>query len=221
MPGLGVAKAALDGGAPDIALRISSENLTRKPEDLGFLLVQADALAALGRGKEAEGTYRRVLAGDKDSAEARMGLGRLALNDDPAAAEVHFLEILARDPRNAKALSNLGIARDLQGRHAQAQDAYRRALGLAPSMQAATVNLALSMAISGRAPEALKLLEQINPAQGTPKVRHDIAAVHAMTGDRAGAEALLSSDLSPSEIDQTLRSYESVPLHPPPAGSGL
>src|SRR4051812_460877 len=112
-PGLGVARAALNGGAPDVALRISAENLARNPDDVPFLLIRADALAALGRANEADAAYRRVLASDRDAIEARMGLGRLALNTDPQAAETLFLEVLARDPRNAKALNNLGIARDL------------------------------------------------------------------------------------------------------------
>jgi Flp pilus assembly protein TadD len=215
-PGIGVARAALEGGAADVALRVSAENLARDPENRDFMLVQADALAALGRGQEADAAYRRVLVADKDSVEARMGLGRLALNTNPAAAETFFLETLARDPRNAKAFNNLGIARDLLGRHPQAQDAYRRALGIAPSMQAATVNLALSLAMSGRADDGLKLLGGIDPAQRvSPRMRHDIAAVHAMAGDRAGAEALLSKDLSPADLDQTLRGYEA--LRPPAA----
>jgi Flp pilus assembly protein TadD len=194
-----------------VALRISAENLAREPDDVSFLLVRADALAALGRANDADAAYRRVLAADGDSVEARMGLGRLALTTNPTAAETLFLEVLAKEPRNAKALSNLGIARDLLGRHADAQDAYRRALGIAPTMQAATVNLALSLAMSGRAADGLKLLGGISPAQdASPKVRHDMAAVHAMAGDRAGAEALLASDLPASEIERMLRSYEAL-----------
>jgi len=211
VPGLGVANAALQGGAPDVALRISIENLARNPQDVPFLLVRAEALAALGQANEADAAYRQVLALDRESADARMGLGRLALNTDPATAETLFLEVLAREPRNAKALNDLGIARDLRGRHADAQDAYRRALGVAPSMQAATVNLALSLAMSGRAADGLKLLGQLGPTQrATPKLRHDMAAVHAMAGDRAGAEALLSADLPPSELDRTLHEYEAL-----------
>ena len=149
-PGLAVARAALDGGAPDIALRISEENLGRKPGDLDALLVEADSLSALGRMKEAETAYRLALAMDRRSAEARMGLGRLSLGVNPVGAEALFLEVLAQDPRNAKALNNLGVARDLQGRHAEAQDSYRRALGIDPSSHAAATNLALSIALSSQ-----------------------------------------------------------------------
>ena len=48
------------------------------------------------------------------------------------------------------ALNDLGIARDLQGRHTDAQMAYRQALGISPEMSAAQVNLALSLAMGGQ-----------------------------------------------------------------------
>lgn len=147
-PSLGVARAALDGGVPDVALRISIATRGREPDNVDAMVVEGDALAALDKPREADAAFRAALALKPDDVDARLGLGRLALASNPAAAEAIFLEILGRDPRNAKALNNLGVARDLQGRHAEAQEAYQHALGLAPTMQAAVANLNRSRAMS-------------------------------------------------------------------------
>ena len=189
-PGLNVARAALDGGAPEVALRIATAAVAAKPDDLDALIVQADADAALDMRPEADTAYRRVLALKPDSVEARMGLGRLSLADNPAAAEAMFLDVLARDPRNAKALNDLGIARDLQGRHTDAQAAYRQALGIVPEMQAATTNLALSLALSRRAEDGGP-----TPAPLPPRPRPSRATV----AERNSAPKPLVPDIPPAQ----------------------
>jgi Flp pilus assembly protein TadD len=220
-PGLNVAEAALSGGAPNVALQVSTERLQREPGDRHAMLVQADALAALGRRAEAEDGYRRVLALDPDSGAARLGLGRMLLASDPRGAEQSFLEALSHDPRDAKALNDLGIARDLQGRHADAQAAYRQALGVAPEMQAAIANLALSLALGGQAAQGAALLRPLAGApNASPRVRQDMAAVSELAGDRPGAVRMLGQDMSPDQVQDTLRGYDALSLSPPPASAG-
>jgi Flp pilus assembly protein TadD len=220
-PGLNVAEAALAGGAPDVALQVSTERLRREPGDGRAMLVQADALAALGRRAEATEGYRRALAVDPDSAAARLGLGRLLLASDPHGAEALFLEALSHEPRNAKALNDLGIARDLQGRHADAQEAYRRALGVAPDMQAATTNLALSLAISGQAGQGAALLRPLASAPtAPPRLRQDMAAVSELAGDREGAARLLGQDMPAAQVQETLRGYDALSLAPAAGSAG-
>ena len=77
-------------------------------------------------------------------------LAGLLVQFDPSAAEAAFTAVIAQEPNNIAALSNLGIARDLQGHHAEAQDAYRRALVAAPETADVKVNLDLSLALSGQ-----------------------------------------------------------------------
>ena len=91
-----------------------------------------------------------------------------------------------------------------KGRHADAQTAYRQALGVAPEMQAALVNLALSLALSGRSSEATALLR---PLASSPRVRQNRAAVAAMGGDRGAAATLLAPDLAGAQLQETVRFY--------------
>jgi Flp pilus assembly protein TadD len=206
-----VSRAALAGGANDLALRLSGEALGRDPNDADALDVQGSALSEMGRSAEAQMAYERLLAINPASAPALLGLGRLLLERDAPSAEVQFLHVLARDPRHPQALNDLGIAQDLQGRHAAAQESYRRALGVAPQMQAAVVNLALSLAISGHAADAVLLLRPIAAIPGaSTRVKHDFAAAALLSGDRATAEAVLRPDLSAAETDEALTTLDGL-----------
>lgn len=224
-PGVDVARAALRGGSPQIALQVTQGLLAKHPNDAAALLVQGDALTVLGRYDDAAVDYTAVLKQDPTSVEGHIGLGRLRLATDPAQAEALFLEALQVDPRNTTALNDLGIARDLQGHHAGAQKAYSKALGIDPELHAAQVNLALSLAMSGDSGRAVRLLQPLASEPGASrKLRHDLAAVLAMGGNRKAAARILSADLSPAEIQRALADYVAArsggPLPPPATGRG-
>lgn len=207
-PGVDVAAAALRGGSPQTALQLAGSVLARSPGNEAALVVQGDALTELGRLDEARQSYSQALQSNPASVGAEVGLGRIRLTNDPAAAEALFLEALQHDPRNTTALNDLGVARDLQGHHADAQKAYRQALGIDPQDTAAQVNLALSMAMSGAADDAVRMLRPMasDPA-ASRKLRHDLAAALAMAGERDEAARILSKDLSPEEVRQALDDY--------------
>jgi Flp pilus assembly protein TadD len=210
-PGLNVGRAALASGAPDIALQISAAKLSHSPNDVAALELQGDAYATEGLVQAAASSFDRALALAPGSPEALLGLGRLDLATAPSQAELLFLEVIASDPRNAVALNDLGIARDLQGRHAQAQTAYAQALGVAPAMQAAIVNLALSLALSGQADRARDLLAPLAEAPGaSTRVRHDFALVSEAAGDRPVAEEMLQPDMSQDDLQAALKGYDAL-----------
>jgi Flp pilus assembly protein TadD len=206
--GVGVAQAALRGGSPQIALQIAGSILAREPNNDTALIIQGEALTQLGRLDEAAASFSVVLQHDAASVGGHIGLGRVRLASDPASAEGLFLEALQREPHNAVAMNNLGIARDLQGRHADAQSAYRSAMAANPDMTAAQVNLALSLAMGGRSNDAVQLLRPLASDPGASRqVRHDMAAVLTMGGNKAEAEAILSKDLAPQEVRQAMEGY--------------
>lgn len=207
-PGLNVALAALAGGSPDLALNVSNSVLSSDAGNVPALVIKGDSLTALGHPEDASASYAQALAADPADIGAQVGLGRLRLRSDPAQAQVLFLSVLQREPRNAVALNNLGISYDLQGDHASAQAAYRRALGVEPMRHATAVNLALSMALSGQASEAVPLLRPLAADAGaTRRDRHDLAAALAISGDRVAASQILRADLSPEQVQAALRAY--------------
>ena len=206
-----IADAALRGGSPQIALRLVGQVLATDPGNLRALVIQGDALNGLGQTDEAEASYRAALAIQPTLVPAEIGLGRCVLPHDPQSAEGLFLQASINAPRNPTAFIDLGVARDLMHRHADAQIAYRQALAVDPQQIAAQVNLALSLAMSGRGEEAVRMMRPLAEApRASRKLHHDFAAVLAMSGQRAEAERILSADLPPAEVAQAIASYSSA-----------
>jgi Flp pilus assembly protein TadD len=208
---LSVAQAALTGGASAVALRICSDTVQRQPKNLAARVCEGEALTALGQRTDAEASFERAQQMAPDDPGVLMGLGRLRLATDALAAEGLFQHVLKVAPNNPEAWNDIGIARDLQGRHQEAQEAYGRALGLEPSMRAAEVNLALSMAMSGHADEAVRRLRSIaaDPS-ASPRLRQNLAAALAMADKPDEAAKLLRGDLSAEEIDQAIAGYHAL-----------
>ncbi len=210
-PSLHLADAAASAGAPAIALQVSDQLLAKNPRDADAWVSRGDALVALGRGGEAVTSYASAVEIKPRDTKALVGLGRARLQQDPAGAEAMFARVLTLDPHDAAAASNLGVARDLQGHHAAAQEAYRIALGITPSSVAVQVNLGLSMALSGDAPGAVRLLQPLAIVPGaTPRMRHDLALALALDGRRAEASTMLGADLPAEQVRGTLDGFEAL-----------
>jgi Flp pilus assembly protein TadD len=193
---LRVADAAMSSGAPDLALRVTDLVLAKQPDNAAALTARGDALYAMGKSGLAEQAYRAAVKSDPRFAGAQLGLGRTLIRTDPKAAEAAFLAASTMQRDNAIALSNLGVARDLQKHHAAAQEAYRAALAVAPEMSDVRVNLGLSLALSGQADAAVQILRPLATDPGATQIWHaDLAVALARSGDLAGARrALLTPD---------------------------
>ena len=198
----------MKGGSPQTALQILADASSHGTPSVEALVLEGDALTSLERYDQAQLAYNQALRRDGRSAGALIGLGRLKLSSDPAQAETYFLGATRADPRNTTAWNDLGVARDLQSRHEDAQDAYRQALGINPELSSAVVNMALSLAMTGRGEEGVRMLRPLaDGPNASPKIRHDLAAALTMAGRRAEAQQILSADLSPDDVRQALDAY--------------
>ena len=221
---LRVADAALASGAPEIALRVATVVLERQPGNVPAMVAKGDALYALGAKDQARDAYRSAVAADADSVGGQIGLGRTLVRSAPKEAETHFLAALAKQPDNVVALNNLGIARDLQGNHEQAQQAYRQALALNPDMADVKTNLGLSLALSGQAMQAVQVLQPIATAPDAGAMKHaDLAVAVAQARDvgptepvkeQAVQEATAHYDTPIAISPAPVAAVESEPLMP-------
>jgi Flp pilus assembly protein TadD len=210
-PGLDVADVALANGAPDTALHIAQQALAANPHDVSAMVRVAQAQSALGQREQATQRFRQALALEPNNAGAALGLGRLELASDPAAAAAVLLRISARDPHNVAILVDLGIARDLQGQHAEAQRAYRQALAVEPGRSAANVNLALSLALSGDPRQALAILRPIALSPGaSPRMRQDLAVALVLAGEDEEAGRVLHTDMPQPEALALVTDYQAL-----------
>jgi Flp pilus assembly protein TadD len=159
---LRVADAAMAGGLPQAALNATRGALESDPGNIQALLQQGDALAAMGRGDAAEEAFRRVLA----------------LNSATAVQS-----------RRAW----LGVARaDLgAGRAEAAEAAYRTVLATAPADPSAHDGLGISLDLQGRHAEAQAEYRVTLTAADNDGARVNLGLSLAMSGDAAGAVAVL------------------------------
>jgi len=206
----------LSAGAADAALVAADEVLAKQPRNAGALEARGNALAAMGRDEEAQQAYLQAIAISPSNTSARLALGRMQIRLNPQVAEQTLDQLLKRDPRNVAALSNIGVARDLQGRHADAQQAYRKALATDPKNTGAATNLGLSLVLSGNMAEAAAVLQPLADGPSPSEaVVENLAIALAATGDTAAAGRQLARILPPDQVGPTLDSYRRVPTAAP------
>jgi len=221
---LRIATAAMAGGLPQAALNATQNVLDRDPGNVEALIQQADALTALGRDDAAAEAYRRVLAKDASPNRAqarlaRLGAGRADLAAGRAAeAEAIYAALAASAPEDAVGYNGLAIAYDQQGRHEEAQAAYRKALALADT-SATRSNLGLSLAMSGDAAGALELLRPLaETTASSPRIRHNLAFALELAGDRQGARRVLATDMPREQVTAALSGFDAFRISAAPAG---
>ena len=167
------------------------------PADVTAQLHYADALARSGRINQAQGVLARQLKinpGQRDVARASALLDIMVGNTSGAIAKLDRL--IAADPRDAHARMDKGVALDLSGRHAEAQEQYRQAAAADPDDISIKNDMALSMMLEGRQRDAQKLLQPVGESYDAPtRVRVNLAILYAANGDLARAQELVKGQV--------------------------
>ena len=220
--GLRIASAAMAGGLPQAALNVTQNVLDRDPGNVEALIHQADALMALGRPDAAAEAYRRVMAKDVSPSRAqlrlaRVGVGRVDLAMGRASeAEAIYAALIAATPDDPVGHNGLAIAFDQQGRHDEAQAAYRKALTIADT-SATRSNLGLSLVMSGDTVGALELLRPLaSESASNPRIRHNLAFALELAGDREGARRALAVDMPRDQVLAELVGFGAFRVAPTP-----
>lgn len=217
-----IAAAAEAAGEPARAAAILGQEVLRRPADAELRLRHAAALSAIGEYPAAAQTLADGIqqVGRNRRLVLALALARLHTGDIELAST--DLEALAADAgADAQVLTGLGVARDMQERHAEAQVLYRQVLARAPGNVAARNNLGLSLALSGRAGEAIAVLDPLSRTQAgaSRKVRHNLALAHGAAGDEATAISILSQDLSDEDATVAARAFTNLGVAASPAAS--
>lgn len=184
-----------------------------KASEAQALMDEANAALAQGDIDDANLIFKRAVrysGGDDDAVGALARTYLLLGRPDAALAEYDMA--LARDAHNPRWHTGRGVALDQLGQHDNAQHAYQSALDIAPVGTAAhtnaTINLALSLAISGdRASASQLLIELATDARYAVRARHNLALVKALGGNITASATLLSGELDQSLANKTASEY--------------
>ena len=207
-----IGAAAQSGGDLPNALGVYRRAAEMAPQDPAPLIAAGDVLLQMGSVNEAIVSYNAALVRPGDTQGAQIGLARAFLKTGkPQLALTPLSKAMETSPDDPKLLLLLGVTKDLAGSHLEAQAYYRDGLVRAPGDPGLTVDLALSLAISGNYPNAISVLQPlaVSPA-ATPQERQTLALIYGLNGNTAEAARLGRIDLDDASVEHNLAYYQSL-----------
>jgi Flp pilus assembly protein TadD len=171
-----------------------------------------DSLLEMGRVDEAIIAYNAALSRAESDPEALRGLAKADLLSGRAELAGHALAVAYRQtPNDPKLLELIGVADDFAGEHAEAQARYRRGLELLAGDPGLSLDLALSLALTGDYRDAIDVLRPVALAvTASAAERQTLALIYGLAGDRRDAERVARLDLDPQAVEQNLAFYDSL-----------
>src|SRR5256885_9567296 len=207
-----IGAAAQSGGDLPNALGVYRRAAEMALQDPAPLIAAGDVLLQMGSVNEAIVSYNAALVRPGDTQGAQVGLAKAFLKTGkPELALSPLSKAMEASPDDPKLLLLLGVTKDLAGSHWEAQAYYRDGLIRAPGDPALTVELALSLAVSGNYPNAIPVLQPLamSPA-GSAQERQTLALIYGLSGNTAEAARLGRVDLDDASVEQNLAYYQSL-----------
>ncbi|MGH7094295.1 MAG: tetratricopeptide repeat protein [Stellaceae bacterium] len=182
------------------------------PREAVPLVAAGDTLRDMGNANEAIVAYNAALKRKSGYGLALEGLAKAYLmTGKPELAQSPLAVAAESESHNPKILLLQGVAADYSGQHRQAQAFYRAGLKLAPKDAALSLDLSLSLALTGQYDEAIEILYPIaNAPVATARDRQTLALIYGLKGDIASAARLARMDLNPAAVQHNLAYYETL-----------
>ena len=187
-------------GDTNAARQLMQRALAADPRRADIRANLGNLYASLGENEAAIAEYRTAVAAMPDFRAARLGLARsLVAIDDADGAIAEATTLIGRAANDAEAWNVLGTARQLAGDDAGAEEAFRKALGLAPGYVVARHNLGALLTQLSRSEEALVELDAARAAGlGGPELAHNRASALMALGRFDDSRATLEAALAES-----------------------
>ncbi len=168
-----VAETTARGGDVGTALTLFNRASMAAPDNPVPILRMAQLYYAVAAYKEAEVAYGRVIGIDPAHIDALRGLGNTLVALDEPERAIRPFEAALKIERDPRTLAGLGVAHDMAGRPARAQEIYRTGLAEHPDHLGLRNNLGLSLAMTGQTDEAIAILRKAanNPGPRPATVR--------------------------------------------------
>lgn len=152
---------------------------------------------------------------DKERSALLTGLGRAQLaSGQTAAAETSLTEAVKANEANAVAWNARGVLWDAEGRHIEAQEAFRRALAVSPADAKVLNNWGLSLLSAGDARGAVKrLTEAASYDEENDAVKLNLALAQyfrGAPGDYGRAKTGLETFLSKAQAAEFMKTFAAM-----------
>jgi Flp pilus assembly protein TadD len=207
-----IGAASHAGGDLATAVGVYRRAAALDPAATAPFVAAGNTLLEMGEFNEAIVAYNSALAREAHDPEALRGVARAYLISAKPELAGQPLAVAYKDtPDDPKLLQLLGVTDDFAGQHEEAQARYRRGLALLPRDPALSLDLALSLALSGNNAEAVGVLLPIaTAATSSPRERQTLALIYGLQGDRRAAEQMARLDLDAVSVQHNLAYYESL-----------
>lgn len=207
-----IGAAAQAGGDRANAVAIFRRAAALAPGVPAPFAAAGNALLEMGQVDEAIVAYNSALTRNERDPEALRGLARAYMMTGRPQLAGQPLSVAYQDtPDDAKLLQLIGVADDLAGQHEEAQARYRRGLELSPHDRALSLNLALSLALTGNYAEAVGILRPLATAvTSSQRERQTLALIYGLQGDHRNAQHMARLDLGAEAAAANLAYYESL-----------
>lgn len=206
-----IAKSTAASG--DLAIAVSlyrrAHNLNRGNYDA--IMGLGRALGRLGAHDEAADVFRAGIVAYPNDPEILRGLGNtlIALNQPAQAIEEY--ERAMREKEDVRLFNAIGVAYDKLNDHAMAQAYYRTGLDSAPGNLNINNNLGLSLLLSGKFGEAIKMLRTVAAdPKSTARQRLNLALAFGLAGEFEAAAEVARMDLDEASVQRNIAYYETL-----------
>src|SRR5712675_256504 len=178
--------AARAGGDLSNALSLYRRAGSIEPNATAPFIATGNTLLEMGQADEAIIAFNSALSREARDPEALRGLAKAYLRTArPELAGAPLQIAYEETPNDPKLLQLIGVADDLVGQHGEAQARYRRGIELAPGDLGLTLDLALSLALTGDYDAAIaRLGPMAYSGSSTPRERQTLALIYGLKGDR-------------------------------------
>lgn len=207
-----IGAAAQAGGDLATAVGLYRKAASVEPRMAAPFVALGNTLLEMGQVDEAIVAYNSALDRSSGDPEALRGLARAYLRTGkPELAGQPLSLAYKQTPDDPKLLQLIGVAADFSGQHEEAQARYRRGLELLPGDPGLSLNLALSLALTGNYAEAISVLSPIAVSPtASARERQTLALIYGLQGDQRAAERFARMDLDPQAVQRNLAYYESL-----------
>jgi len=212
---LRIAESALYSGETQIARSLYSELSLNYPNNPEVWLGLGNAYYLDNELELAQGAYIQAENLAPSDADPKLNLARIAIRmRDFNRAEEKIRAVLATDPTHPVALASLGVIFDLTNQPELAQQTYRKGLEANPGNEALRSNLGLSLALNGKAREAVNvLLGHTGVSNSLPQARENLALAYGLLGRDDAAEEILLGSQPRGQVLDNLEFYRYLRAH--------
>jgi len=193
---------------PDKALARVNEQISRRPQNSGFLDILAQLQVQSKSLDQAAATAQKAMQMNSADIEAEMLYTQIAVSRGQTAYAISATQQWVNaHPDDASAMARLGILEEASGNKGQAEADYKKALGLQPHQPLAANNLAYLMLQNGENADVALSLAQIarQSMPNSPNTADTLAWAYYQKGTYGFARDLLEDAVKAQPGDATMQ----------------